>query len=856
MKLPDQSFFVAIGASGSEGLDDIRRLLSYLSRRTRAVVMVVWHRPNDRISYLRDVLASGCRMPVIIASEATVLEQGNCYIGEPDGHLTLMNRNRAHLLIGSGDKLRNRTIDALFKSLADQVGSRTVGIVLSGTLDDGSRGLAAIHKAKGLTMVLDPGLKIRGMQQNAIDHDGPISFVGNALQIAEVVNQVTAQEDGLLPTAYALVTTDNADRIVGWNAGAVALFGWQQSEVWGRSYLSLFKSQKADTSSLVERMDKISPRATTDPGQWCLRKDGSQFLASSVMLSKDADGLSGLVVILYDPTASQPAGLSSTPSEPQFRLLTETIPQLVWRSLDDGRWDWAGPQWVAYTGQSEVDSLDRGWRDMVHPDDQEVTMQAWHAATSIGGMDVEHRLRRADGVYRWFQTRATPLQTGRASGARQWFGTSTDIDSLRQAEERVHFLAYHDVLTGAANRALLDRILEQTTADDGHGPTSCNVLYLDLDRFKAINDQLGHRGGDALLKQVADRIRGCVQDGDLLARSGGDEFVLVQRTDAGEDGIALGSLIIAALSKPFTIQGQDLIVNASIGVTSCTTSGNTPEDLLFRADLALYEAKAAGGGCVRLYKPELEVNLRYRQALERDLRTAIERNELAVHFQPIVDIMTRDVLGYEALARWTHPIHGEIPPGTFIPIAEETGLIISLGVLILEMACAAAQAWSEHLLISVNISPAQFRRSDLVEQIVGTLARTGLASGRLELEVTEGLLMDDSKQVRDALEAIKRLGIRIALDDFGTGYSGLGYLCRFPFDKLKIDQSFVRKMEIDPGSHAVVKAVIALGESLHLQVTAEGVETETQATMLHSIGCHQAQGFLFGRPSPAKDVQG
>ncbi len=699
-------------------------------------------------------------------------------------------------------------------------------------------------------MVLDPGLKIRGMQQNAIDHDGPISFVGTALQIAGSVNQITAREGDLLPAAYALVTTDEAGRIVDWNAGANALFGWQQSEVRGRSYLSLFNPEKLGQGSAPETMDDVSLRPTINGDRWCLRKDGSQFLASSVLLSKDADGLSGLVVILRDPAPSRPAGLSSIPSEPQFKLLTETIPQLVWRSLDDGRWDWAGPQWVAYTGQPEVESHDLGWKDMVHPDDREVTMQAWHVAASIGGMDVEHRLRRADGVYRWFQTRATPLQADERSSPRQWFGTSTDIDSLRQAEERVHFLAYHDVLTGTANRALLDRILEQTTADDGHSSSWCNVLYLDLDRFKAVNDQLGHRGGDELLKQVADRIRTCVREGDLLARLGGDEFVLVQRVGAAEEGTVLGSRILTALSKPFVIQGQDLLVNASIGVASCITDGNTPEELLFRADLALYQAKAAGGGCIRRYKPELEANLRYRQVLERDLRMAIERNELDVHFQPVVDIVTRKVLGYEALARWTHPIHGEIAPGTFIPIAEEAGLIISLGASILELACAMAATWGGQELVSVNISPAQFRRSDLVEQITDTLARTGLAPGRLELEVTESLLMDDSEEVRDALQAIKVLGIRIALDDFGTGYSGLGYLCRFPFDKVKIDQSFIRKMETDPGSHAVVKAVVALGKSLHLQVLAEGVETENQAAMLRSIQCHQAQGFLFGKPAP------
>ena len=325
----------------------------------------------------------------------------------------------------------------------------------------------------------------------------------------------------------------------------------------------------------------------------------------------------------------------------------------------------------------------------------------------------------------------------------------------------------------------------------------------------------------------------------------------MQRVGAAEEGTVLGSRIMTALSKPFAVQGQDLIVKASIGITSSIKDGDTPEALLFRADLALYQAKAAGGGCVRPYEPEMETSLRYRQALERDLRAAIEHNELDVYYQPIVDLVTRAVLGYEALARWTHPSYGEVTPSTFIPIAEETGLIIGLGTSVLELACAAAAAWSGQELVAVNISPAQFRRSDLVEQIADILARTGLAAGRLELEITEGLLMDDGEQVRAALKAIKLLGIRIALDDFGTGYSSLGYLCRFSFDKIKIDQSFIRKMETDPGSHAVVKAVVALGESLHLQVTAEGVETEAQAAMLQAIGCQQAQGFLFGRPAPA-----
>ena len=854
MTIKDSPFYIAIGASGSEGLTDIQELLGRLSRLAHAVVMVVLHRPTDEISHLQDVLARSCKMPVIIATEATVLERGKCYIGEPDGHLTLVDKNRAHLVFGSGSRLRGRTIDTLFNSLADYAGPRTIGVVLSGSLDDGSRGLAAIHKANGLTMVLDPGLKIRGMQQNAIDFDGPISFVGTGQQIAEVIIQATAEDRDLLPVTYALVTTDEAGHIVGWNAGASAMFGWRQAEILGRSYASLFKPKDSENGLLLTIPNDLGLTRSDKGERWCVRKDGSHFLASSLTLSGQADGLYGLVIILQDQTKPRPIPASLHQSEAQFRLLTETIPQLVWRSLDNGNWNWASPQWVAYTGQEEVASHGWGWKAMVHSDDQAVTTQAWEAASSRGGLDVEHRLRRADGVYRWFQTRAVPLQEERSVGPRQWFGTSTDIDGLRQAEERIQFLAYHDALTGAANRALLEKVLDQTTSDDGQGPSWCNVLYVDLDRFKSINDQFGHRGGDDLLKQVTDRLRGCLRDGDLLARSGGDEFVLVQRVGPSEEPTALATRVVTALSRGFTVRGQDLAVSASIGVASCVQNGTTPEELLLRADLALYEAKSAGGGSVRIYDPAMEADQRYRQTLERDLRRAIENGELMLHYQPIVNIVTNDVVGFEALARWTHPLHGPVPPNIFVSLAEKSDLILALGTWALEHACDAAATSKSQRLIAVNVSPAQFRHGDLALQISEVLSRTGLAAEWLELEVTEGLLMEDSEQVLNTLKAIKSLGVRVALDDFGTGYSSLGYLCRFPFDKVKIDQSFIRRMEDDSGAFAIVKAVVALADSLHLEVTAEGVETETQLAMLRGIGCKQAQGFLLGRPSVDRHV--
>ncbi|MGI4940951.1 MAG: putative bifunctional diguanylate cyclase/phosphodiesterase, partial [Janthinobacterium lividum] len=531
----------------------------------------------------------------------------------------------------------------------------------------------------------------------------------------------------------------------------------------------------------------------------------------------------------------------------QFRLLAEMIPQLVWRSRDDGQWDWAGPQWHAFTGQSEGASLGLGWEDMVHPDDKAMTEHAWHAASSRGKLEVEHRLRRADGTYRWFQTRALPLQD-HDRVTRHWFGTSTDVDDLRRAEERALFLAHHDSLTGAANRIGLQRALERTAADGEQGDDPCSLIYVDLDRFKAVNDQHGHSVGDELLRQVAARLRGCLGPGDLLARIGGDEFVVVQRGGKPEEAKRLAMELAAALLGEFIVRDQALRVRASIGTASRPHDGQTSEELLRRADLALYRAKDRGGSCIQPYDAAIEAELHDRYVLERDLTRAVEQDELKVHYQPVFDVTTGALHGFEALARWTHPERGSITPDVFIPLAEGSRLIVALGAAVLKRACQAAASWGGTTRIAVNLSPAQFRHDDVPSLVALTLALTGLSPDRLELEVTEGLLMEDGTQVHKALGALRQLGVRLVLDDFGAGYSSLGYLCRFAFDKVKVDRSFVRMMEGDASARAVVTAVVALGHSLKLQVTAEGVETDAQLAMLRDMECDLVQGFLLGKP--------
>ena len=557
-----------------------------------------------------------------------------------------------------------------------------------------------------------------------------------------------------------------------------------------------------------------------------------------------------------DGAGSGTARLAVSNPEPSNRALLNAIPHLVWQSWDDGNWFEASPQWHAFTGQRGDDTRGQGWREVIHPDDQLATVDAWHAAAVAGTLSIDHRIRRRDGEYRWFQTRALPVSTGRfRDERRQWIGTSTDVDDLRRAEERIRVLAYQDVLTGAGNRLMLLDVLERMTGADmaslrrPDAIRSLNVLYMDIDGFKVVNDQFGHRGGDQVLQEVARRLRRWVRDTDIVTRAGGDEFVLVQPGGTAKGALRLADRIRRRLSDPFLVERKRARVGISIGIATFPKDGRTPEDLLRRADLALYRAKTTGRGRSTVFEPAMETERQERQALERDLARAIEQDELDIAYQPVFDAATGRPHGYEALARWTRAGTGPVPPTSFIPIAEECGLIVSLGIRVLNRACRdAARGVLGTLPVSVNLSPAQLRGGTLSTLVADTLRSARLPPDRLELEVTERTLLDGDEALDRTLREIKALGVRIALDDFGTGYSNLGYLCRFPFDRLKIDRSFVRRIETDEGSRTVVSSIISLAHTLRLQVTAEGVETEGQLAALRDLGCDQVQGFLLGRP--------
>ena len=424
-----------------------------------------------------------------------------------------------------------------------------------------------------------------------------------------------------------------------------------------------------------------------------------------------------------------------------------------------------------------------------------------------------------------------------------------DVTERKRAEARIEYLAHHDPLTELPNRAAFNECLastlERTAADD----ESFAVLCIDLDRFKEVNDVFGHSVGDSLLKEVARRMRAAVE-GAFVARPGGDEFTVIMADGAQPTGAeALAERLLACSAEDVEIDGHHLRFGLSIGVAIYPTDGLDAKALLANADAALYRAKEDGRGSIRFFAPEMDKQLRDRRALQHDLRSALERQELRLHYQPQARV-DGSITGFEALVRWQHPLRGLVPPAKFIPIAEDSGLIIAIGEWVLREACREAASWARPLQVAVNLSPAQFKHGDLAGLVHAILLETGLAPNRLELEITEGVLIDDFARAVSILRRLKSFGVRIAMDDFGTGYSSLSYLQSFPFDKMKIDATFIANLHRNPQSAAIIRAMIGLGRGLNLPIMAEGVETQDQLEFLTAEGCDQVQGFLIARPGP------
>ena len=698
------------------------------------------------------------------------------------------------------------------------------------------------------------------------DRDG--AFIGYQGVSTDVTERVAAEEAlrasearyrtlvDLLPDA---VFTHRDGRILFMSPGGVRLYGGTSAaEFEGKSVIDL-----ADPSArllVATRLAELKERGDALPivEMPQRRLDGSEFEAEVYTTPIDLGGIKGHLSVVRDVTQRGQMQEALRASEEQYRVLFDKNPSPMWVFRhDDLRFVAVNEAAIAHYGYSKAEFLAMSTRDILPAEDVprllDERMEPRAAVRDHG----QWRHCRKDGSIVDVHVVSYGIVF---EGVAAHLVLVADITERLRYERQIEHMATHDALTGLPNRHLLADLAVRVLSSARRLERSAAVLLFDLDNFKLLNDSFGHQGGDALLKEVSARIAGVLRDGDTLVRLGGDEFValLGDLRHADDVPLVLGK-IRGALGEPFQIAGHEVFVTASIGVSIFPSDGRDLDTLVRHADAAMYKAKELGRDDVQYFTPELNRRAAERLATEVDLRRALERREFAVFYQPQVDLGTRAIVGAEALVRWNRPGRGLVPPGQFIQIAEETGLIVSIGHWILEEGCRQLRAWRdagvELLGLSFNLSPRQFRDKSLLPSIADAIAGAGLSAGEIELELTESLVMGNAEAFEAGLRALKQLGVRLAIDDFGTGYSSLSYLRRFPLDKLKIDQSFVRDLESDADAAVITRTVIALGRSLKLKVIAEGVETFGQLEFLRAHGCDEIQGYYVAKPMPASDFE-
>jgi diguanylate cyclase (GGDEF)-like protein/PAS domain S-box-containing protein len=497
-----------------------------------------------------------------------------------------------------------------------------------------------------------------------------------------------------------------------------------------------------------------------------------------------------------------------------------------------------------------------GLMELVHPDDQSEVNKVFRDVLTgrVPGYKVEHRVRHANGNWRWILSHGKAVRRCEKGLVERIAGTNMDIHERKLTEMRVEYLAHHDELTGLPNRVSFNHSLEHTIRQAKRKRTKLAVMFIDLDRFKNINDSLGHDVGDQLLQEVSLRLRTTLRDSDIVARLAGDEFVvLIDGWLTSEDLVSVSQKILQAVSKPYDLEGQEYDLTTSVGISTYPQHGEDAQELLRHADVAMYRAKEMGKNNFQFYTEQMDFNSVDRLRMESGLRRALTRDELRLHYQPVVNLATGYMVGMEALVRWEHPQRGLVAPGEFIPLAEETGLIVPIGEWVLRAACEQNRKWQQQgygpLRVSVNLSPRQFT-AGLVGLVARVLQETGLPAQLLELEITEGMVMQNPDQAVRLLNELHDMGIALSIDDFGTGYSSLAYLKRFPIDSLKIDRSFITELPMDSDNAAIIRAIIQMAHGLEIHVVGEGVETAEQAGFLSDQSCDRVQGFHYSKPLP------
>lgn len=601
------------------------------------------------------------------------------------------------------------------------------------------------------------------------------------------------------------------------------------------------------------------------------------------LTSKQETTLKHLAAMVVDELELRQTASALRRSEHHHRALVEQSLDVIFKLSPNGVFTLLNPAFTRMTGYPAEVYLDQSFLPLVHPEDHAKVLTMFRRALEGKSLRFELRLIAQGGETLTTEVVAVPDERDEKTVG--VFGFARDISDRAQAEaalveantqlerrveERTAELAalnaqlahdaFHDALTGLPNRALfMDRLSHAVKREGRKDTLGFAVLFLDLDDFKIVNDSLGHAAGDALLVRVGKRLEACLRPGDTVARLGGDEFAVLLEEVTDTSHLEQIATRIGQAFTPFTLEGHRLQVTPSIGMVSSKAGYTEVEALLRDADIAMYQAKARGKGCHTLFDPAMREQAKTRLTLEAELRTALERDELRVHYQPIVVTQTGELTGFEALVRWQHPKRGTVSPGEFIPLAEETGLIVELDRFVLEEACQQMQAWQQvyghHLTLSVNLSGQQFTHSDLAKYVRSTLQTTGFKAEQLHLELTESLLIGSSPQATKTLATLRALGVKLHLDDFGTGYSSLSYLQRFSAHTIKIDRSFICNLTESGESATLVRTIILMADALDMQVVAEGVETETQLAYLQALNCDFVQGYLFGKPLPTEEAE-
>ena len=692
-------------------------------------------------------------------------------------------------------------------------------------------------------------------------------IAAHAAIVRDITTRIQAQQAAALLASIvdsandAIFGTALDGAVVSWNKGAEVMYGYPAAEILGKPVSALAPAGRFHEHR--ELLDRIREGETISQLETVrMKRDGSMMHVSlTISPIRNASGeVVGASTIARDIGDRKRAEEALRQSEEKYRLLAANLPDVVWVADAEGRPVFVSPNCKEMSGYTADEISQAGfWLERVHPQDYDRVDAAYRALfEKEEAFNAEFRFQRKDGNWIWLHVRA--VNSHERDGKRYRDGLISDITGRKRMEQRLAHQATHDLLTGLPNRLVFEDRFQQAMARVRRHGGMLALLYLDLDRFKRINDTLGHQAGDSLLQSAARRLVGCLRESETLSRAGGDRFMLILTDVGGPQAAArVAERILGTLSAPFHVKGNEVFLSASIGIALFPQDGPDLASLQKAADSALYAAKRQGKHRFEMFTPELSIAASRRLAVESELHHALERDEVSLHYQPQFDLATNHIAGVEALLRWTNPKFGHMPVSDLIPIAEETGLIVPISARVLREACRQGKSWQEAgsppIEVAVNTSAVQFAQGNLTEMVARALAETGLEASRLNLEVTESVLMQDIQESARQLTELKKLGVSVSLDDFGTGYSSLSYLEELPIDNLKIDRKFVRRMSDSGNSQTLVEAIVDLAHGLGMRAIAEGAETPQQLELLRAMGCDRAQSFLLAGPAPAESIQ-